>query len=75
MHKTFSIQGCVVIFVKIKKVQFKVNKLLVTEACLHAFITCICTCFLCVAVKTELRHRVNENLWPAIRKQKINTFK
>ena len=52
-------------FVKIKK-KFKVNKLFVTEACLHIFIyTCICTCFLCAAVKngkiiffvkTEVQH-------------------
>ena len=59
-------------------------KLFVAEACLHVLITCICTCFLCAAVKnskiilfcrSELRYRVSDKLGPAARKQKINTFK
>ena len=63
---------------------FKVTKLFVTEACLHILITCTCTCFLCTPVKNgkillfcrqELRYRVSDKLRPAVRTQKINTFK
>ena len=65
--------------------RFKVNKLFVTEACLHGFIRYICTCFLCAAVKTGkiilflqnwyIGWAKSEKLGPTVRKQKINTFK